>query len=68
MRKEGKAHFYWDFDLSYMKNNEAGHYIGQYLADFPNEFDASDKAIYDQYARQKDIRFVSSTTENAQAH
>ncbi|MBR1449469.1 MAG: PD-(D/E)XK nuclease family protein [Prevotella sp.] len=68
LKKEGKAYFYWDFDLSYMKDNEAGHYIGQYLADFPNEFDTSDEAIYDQYAQQKDIRFVSSTTENAQAH
>lgn len=68
LRHEGKARFYWDFDLSYMKDNEAGHYISQYLADFPNEFDVTSSAIYDQYVKEKDIRFISSTTENAQAH
>ena len=68
LKKEGMARFYWDFDLSYIKSEEAGHYIRQCLADFPNEFDTNDEAIYDQYAHEKDIHFVSSTTETAQAH
>ena len=68
LKKQGVARFYWDFDLSYIKSDEAGHYIRQYLADFPNEFDVDDAAIYGQYARAKDIHFVSSTTETAQAH
>ena len=33
LKQQGRAHFYWDFDHYYMKGNEAGHYIGQYLAD-----------------------------------
>ena len=67
LRKEGKAHFYWDFDQSYIKSNEAGHYIGQYLSHFPNEFNIANEAIYNQYKSAKSIRFISSTTENAQA-
>ena len=38
LRRQGKAHFYWDFDRYYMQHNEAGHFIGQYLELFPNEF------------------------------
>ena len=68
LRHEGKARFYWDFDTSYIKDNEAGHFISQYLADFPNELDTTDGDIYNQYAREKTIHFISSTTENAQAH
>lgn len=68
LKQEGKARFYWDFDLSYIKSEEAGHYIRQYLADFPNELDVDAKSIYGQYAHEKDIHFISSTTETAQAH
>ena len=38
LMKEGKAHFYWDYDDYYMQNNhEAGHYIREYLKYYPNE-------------------------------
>ena len=67
LRQQGKARFYWDFDKSYMDNNEAGFYIKKLIADFPNEFDVDNDDIYNQYAQAKDIHFVSSTTENAQA-
>ena len=72
LKKQGKARFYWDFDQSYMQDdgvlkNEAGHYIQQHLADFPNEFNRTDEAIYNQFAKSKRIRFISATTENAQA-
>lgn len=72
LRKEGKAVFYWDFDHYYMpKNgqadNEAGHYIANYLEQFPNELDNSDQRIYNNFASKKDITFIASTTENAQA-
>lgn len=81
LRKEGKAKFYWDFDKYYMnlssrnqnktnlfrlKEHEAGHYISSYLADFPNEIDTSSD-IYDNMVKPKNIRFISSPTENAQA-
>ena len=67
LHQQGKARFYWDFDKSYMDNNEAGFYIKKLIADFPNEFDTENDDIYNQYAQAKDIHFVSSTTENAQA-
>lgn len=67
LRGQGKARFYWDFDKSYMKDNEAGFYISKLLADFPNEFDIDNPAIYNCYSEPKDIQFISSTTENAQA-
>ena len=67
LQHQGKAHFYWDFDKSYKNDNEAGFYIKRLMADFPNEFDVEDDAIYNQYAKPKEIHYVSSTTENAQA-
>ena len=67
LQEQGKAHFYWDFDKSYMHDNESGFYIKRLMADFPNEFDVEDDAIYNQYAKAKEIHYVSSTTENAQA-
>lgn len=73
LKKAGKAHFYWDFDDYYMPKanapyaSVAGHYIAMYLSDFPNELNTSDKDIYDNMRREKDITFVSASTENAQA-
>ena len=67
LRKEGCARFYWDFDHYYMKGHEAGHYIAQYLADFPNELDTSDAAIYANFVKPKHVSFVSAPTENIQA-
>lgn len=67
LKKQGRARFYWDFDQSYLKPDDAGHFISRYLADFPNEFDVDDEAIYNQNASKKQIRFISATTENVQA-
>ena len=67
LKKQGKARFYWDFDQSYLKLDDAGHFISQYLSDFPNEFDIDNEAVYNQYAGRKQIRFISATTENVQA-
>lgn len=63
----GKAFFYWDFDKYYIQGNEAGHYIAQYLAYFPNEIDSANAEVYDNLRKAKDITFMSATTENAQA-
>lgn len=74
LKKEGKAHFYWDFDKDYMPKkgdkfatNEAGHYVSQYLEPFPNELDTADNDIYGNLSKPKDITFISASTENIQA-
>ena len=68
LKQQDKARFYWDFDHYYMKNNEAGHFIGQYLADFPNELDISDDSIYRCFSQgPKQITIASASTENIQA-
>ena len=67
MKKEGKARFYWDYDHYYLHNNEAGHFIAQYLEDFPNELDNADEAIYNNFNRPKRITYISAPTETIQA-
>ena len=67
LMKEGKAKFYWDFDKYYMKNNEAGHYIAQYLKYYPNELNINNGRIYDNMSKDKDITYISASTENIQA-
>jgi len=66
LKTAGKATFYWDFDHYYM-NSEAGHFISQYLQDFPNELPVSNDHIYNNYKRHKDIAIVSAATEDIQA-
>jgi len=67
LQRQGKAHFYWDFDHYYMKGNEAGHYISQYLTDFPNELDTSDDQIYGRFSQPKHLTYIAAPTENIQA-
>ena len=73
LKQQGKARFYWDFDHYYMQSekgaprNEAGHFIAQYLAHFPNELDIHNTQIYNQFSQPKDISFISAPTENIQA-
>lgn len=73
LKKEGKARFYWDFDDYYIGKNdrqqvgEAGHYIVQYLSDFPNELDIHDQAIYANFHRHKQLTYISAPTKNIQA-
>ncbi|MBP3776353.1 MAG: PD-(D/E)XK nuclease family protein [Prevotella sp.] len=66
LRKEGKAFFYWDFDHYYM-SHEAGHFLSQYLDEFPNELDIKEDAIYRQFQNSKTISYISAPTENIQA-
>lgn len=72
LMKKGKAAFYWDFDHYYMgkdehSDNEAGHYVTAYLRDFPNELD-NRSGVYDNFKKHKDITYIASPTETAQAH
>lgn len=66
LKKQGKAKFYWDYDRYYMKT-EAGHYISQYLAEYPDELDRNDSDIYDNMSKPKNITYISAMTENIQA-
>ena len=72
LMKEGKAHFYWDYDDYYMQNNhEAGHYIREYLKYYPNELNEMPshelREIYHNFDNSKDITYISASTENIQA-
>lgn len=72
LMKEGKAHFYWDYDDYYMQNNhEAGHYIREYLKYYPNELNDMPphdlRDIYHNFDNNKDITYISASTENIQA-
>ncbi len=64
-QKEGRAKFYWDYDNYYMRS-EAGKYIAQYLKHFPNELPADSEA-YCNFAKPKDISFITASTEDIQA-
>ena len=67
LKNQGRAKFYWDFDDYYLTGNEAGHFIAQYLALFPNELDSHNPDIYHNLARHKDVSYISAPTENIQA-
>lgn len=67
LQQQGRARFYWDFDHYYMKSNEAGHYIRQYLAHYPNEINIDEDSIYNVFSQKKDIAYISAPTENIQA-
>ncbi len=66
LKREGKARFYWDYDKYYMQS-EAGMFIRENLADFPNELDGDNDDIFSCFARQKTITVASAPTENIQA-
>lgn len=67
LKDDGKALFYWDYDEYYLKNEhaEAGHFLRQYLQEFPNTL--TDLSIFRHFNDTKKITYISSTTENAQA-
>lgn len=75
LKAEGRAEFYWDYDLYYTNNhNEAGKYITEYLGKFPNELSPSRISdvlsaddIYNNMSAPKDITYISAPTENIQA-
>ncbi len=62
-----KAMFYWDYDIFYtqqIKKHEAGKFLKRNLQDFPNELPDS---YFDSFKTPKNIRYISASTENAQA-
>lgn len=62
-----KVMFYWDYDIFYtqqIKKHEAGEFLKRNLQDFPNELPDS---YFDSFKTPKNIRYISASTENAQA-
>lgn len=64
-----KALFYWDYDEFYMsrKHHEAGEFIKQNLQEFPSPLPQSVLQNMNNLNSMKEIRYISSSTENAQA-
>ena len=73
LKGEGRALFYWDYDKAYMDDGygasrffEAGRNICADIEILGNEFPA-DHLCYDNLTGSKDIKYVSCTSDNAQA-
>lgn len=67
LKDADKAMFYWDYDIFYtrrIKKHEAGEFINRNLEKFPNELPES---YFDSLKKPKNIRYISASTENAQA-
>ncbi len=66
LRDAGKALFYWDYDISYtdVRNHEAGEFIRRNLKEFPS---ALNDVNFNSLNQPKRVRFIASSTENAQA-
>ena len=70
LQEAGKALFYWDYDAFYMdpkKQHEAGTFIRKNLQDFPNALPEEAFQQMQNLQSPKEIRYISSPTENAQA-
>lgn len=72
MQKQGKALFYWDYDEAYIAPGqagqstfEAGRFIRENIRDFGSALDPGPQ--YANFRKPKNIHFISSPTENAQA-
>ena len=69
IQREGKARFYWDYDIHYCNpkhdDYEAGYFMKQNLRDFPNAI--SDTETFDNFRHLKDVTFIASSTDNAAA-
>ncbi len=73
LQDAGKALFYWDYDVCYTTlprlqtppyTHEAGEFILRNLSSFPNQLP---ETAFDVMRKPKNIRYISSPTENAQA-
>lgn len=66
LRDANKALFYWDYDTFYTeaKNHEAGEFIRRNLKEFPS---ALSGVTFNKMMQPKKVRFIASSTENAQA-
>lgn len=71
LSKEGKTKFYWDYDAYFIDSkpnkvsHEAGKYIKEHLRHFSNELQY-DNPIYQQFLKEKELTFISSSTDDLQ--
>lgn len=72
LKMEGKAEFYWDYDVNYI-NEDAGKYIKQYLDMFPNQLNKSlasiginSAEVFDNMKTHKVVSLISAPTEEIQ--
>ena len=66
IKENRKALFYWDYDKYYLSTHEAGNDIRQNLIIFPNAL-GDDDEIYNNFSKKKNIRVLTSSTDNLQA-
>lgn len=73
LQNDGKAWFYWDYDVFYTQKpreqyppytHEAGEFILRNLKLFPNQLP---ETTFDVFHKPKNVHFISAPTENAQA-
>ena len=73
LQADGRAMFYWDYDVAYTRIphtstppyiHEAGEFIERDIALFPNQLP---EEYFDRLNHPKEITFIASSTENAQA-
>lgn len=70
LKLEGKARFYWDYDVYYAADNdiarfnEAGTFVRKNLLTFPNELPVSE---FDHLSGNKQIQMIAASTEAIQA-
>ena len=63
-----RALFYWDYDTYYLnRSHEAGRFIGEYMARFPDALDGREKENMTATKKGREITYLSATTENMQA-
>lgn len=66
INKQGKALFYWDYDIHYTGNmyHEAGHFMRKNLERFPN---ALEKRYFDNISKEKSVTIVEASSESIEA-
>lgn len=67
IQSQGKALFYWDYDIEYTERNgihEAGHFMRRNLEMFPSELPVQ---LFDNLSKEKKLRIVDTSTDSAQA-
>lgn len=69
LNEANKAFFYWDYDSFYLdkEHHEAGEFIRRNLRDFPSMLPSSVFKQMNNLSTQKEIRYIASPSENAQA-
>ncbi|MBR6032379.1 MAG: PD-(D/E)XK nuclease family protein [Bacteroidaceae bacterium] len=69
IQREGKARFYWDYDIYYCNPEnddcEAGYFMKLNLRDFPCAI--NEEEAFDNFRHLRDVTFIACTTDNAAA-